>query len=204
MRKKNYVMRTKRANALRQKLLDTATELVMKEGYDNVSVGDICKKVGVTRGAFYGHFKSKDQIVLERIAVYDAEYRATILPQLADMKPGPDKILAYLQLVIKYNEEITRKLVRMSYIIRISRNGPPYIPNKREVYNVLEELVSEGQKAGEIRDDLSSAQLATVLFYSLVGLVFSWCVPGNQVDIAKTGKHMVEVLRPGLQKAEAK
>ena len=49
----------------RQKIFDTSLELFNKHGYENVTVDAICEKLGLSKGAFYTHFKSKDQIILE-------------------------------------------------------------------------------------------------------------------------------------------
>ena len=47
------------ATDTRLKLMQTATELIWESNYDNVGIADICKKAGVTKGAFYHHFTSK-------------------------------------------------------------------------------------------------------------------------------------------------
>ena len=43
----------------REKLLETAIELVWQSNYCSVGVMEICKRAGVTKGAFYHHFESK-------------------------------------------------------------------------------------------------------------------------------------------------
>ena len=43
----------------REKLLETAIELVWRSNYCSVGVNEICKRAGVTKGAFYHHFESK-------------------------------------------------------------------------------------------------------------------------------------------------
>lgn len=50
---------TRDARKTREKLLDTAIELVWQSNYDNVGVNEICARAGVTKGAFYHHFESK-------------------------------------------------------------------------------------------------------------------------------------------------
>jgi len=46
----------------RQKLLDAALSLIREKGYSATSVDDICAQAGVTKGAFFHHFKSKDAL----------------------------------------------------------------------------------------------------------------------------------------------
>lgn len=43
----------------KQKLLDTAIDLVWQSSYSNVGVNEICEKAGVTKGCFYHYFDSK-------------------------------------------------------------------------------------------------------------------------------------------------
>jgi len=54
-----------------QKILDVSLKLFMEQGYENTTVLDIVKNLGgLTRGAFYHHFKSKEEVlsaVLDKI-----------------------------------------------------------------------------------------------------------------------------------------
>lgn len=47
----------------RAELLDTATELFLRRGYDNVSLNDLIADAGVSKGAFYHWFPSKDALI---------------------------------------------------------------------------------------------------------------------------------------------
>jgi len=44
------------------KLLDAATRLVREQGFAATSVDDLCSAVGVTKGAFFHHFASKEAL----------------------------------------------------------------------------------------------------------------------------------------------
>jgi TetR/AcrR family transcriptional repressor of nem operon len=46
----------------RQKLLDAALSLIRKRGYTSTTVDDLCDEAGVTKGAFFHHFKSKEAL----------------------------------------------------------------------------------------------------------------------------------------------
>jgi TetR/AcrR family transcriptional repressor of nem operon len=54
----------------REKLLETALELIWQSNYSSVGVNEICKQAGVTKGAFYHHFASKASLFCEATGYY--------------------------------------------------------------------------------------------------------------------------------------
>src|SRR5580658_8566792 len=48
----------------RSKLLDAALSLIREKGYSSTTVEDLCLRAGVTKGAFFHHFKSKDALAV--------------------------------------------------------------------------------------------------------------------------------------------
>jgi len=56
------------AAAHREKILEVAGTLFRERGFDGIGVADIMKRAGLTHGAFYGHFGSKDDLAAETTA----------------------------------------------------------------------------------------------------------------------------------------
>ncbi len=52
----------------RQRLLDAAARLFRERGFDGVTVADVAKEAGLTHGAFYGHFASKEDLIAQACA----------------------------------------------------------------------------------------------------------------------------------------
>lgn len=48
----------------RQKLLDAALRVVREQGYSATTVDDLCRAAGVTKGAFFHHFATKDELAV--------------------------------------------------------------------------------------------------------------------------------------------
>ena len=56
--------RKDKSQAMREKILNTATQLFIQKGSEKTSMQDIAQTAGISKGAIYHHFKSKDEIVL--------------------------------------------------------------------------------------------------------------------------------------------
>src|SRR4051794_22839633 len=48
----------------RQKLLSAALALFREQGYASTSLDDLCVRAGVTKGAFFHHFRSKEALAI--------------------------------------------------------------------------------------------------------------------------------------------
>ncbi|MCF8533013.1 MAG: TetR/AcrR family transcriptional regulator [Reyranella sp.] len=56
----------------RLKILEAATDVVRAKGYAATTVDDLCAAAGVTKGSFFHHFKSKEEMVLEAVAHWES------------------------------------------------------------------------------------------------------------------------------------
>lgn len=50
------------AEANRERIVDVAGELFREKGFDGIGLNDLMQAAGLTRGGFYGHFESKDEL----------------------------------------------------------------------------------------------------------------------------------------------
>ena len=89
----------------RDKLLDAAVHVVRQKGYASTSVDDLCKEAGVTKGAFFHHFASK-----EDLGVAAARYWSDFTTEFFNSAPYQklsdplDRLLGY----IDFRREILR------------------------------------------------------------------------------------------------
>jgi AcrR family transcriptional regulator len=189
-----------RSSDTRQRIYETAIALFTKHGYNKVTVEDICETIGVTKGAFYAHFESKGQIVMERVLAVDQHYRDVILPQVTGLETAAEKLVVFFRLFLAYMHELGKETVRSAYHIQIGydKKISSLIAERRELYKILEELVSEGQHNGEFRTDLTSAQITQVLMHNVRGVVYNWCLPISKFSIEESGENILGILIAGL------
>lgn len=79
--------KTPKSAGTRRRLLDLAARLFIERGYDAVSMRDIATAAELTKGAVYGHFRSKGQLLVEVIRWKLAEHDGSI--DFADAQAGP-------------------------------------------------------------------------------------------------------------------
>ncbi|NOT39874.1 MAG: TetR/AcrR family transcriptional regulator [Alphaproteobacteria bacterium] len=89
----------------RTKLLDAAIETVRAQGYAATSVDDLCRKAGVTKGAFFHHFESKDALAVAATNHWSETTGAMFATAAYHAPEDPlDRVLAY----IDFRREILR------------------------------------------------------------------------------------------------
>ncbi len=79
------------------KLLDAALTVIRTKGYSATTVDDICEAAGVTKGAFFHHFKSKEELAVSAAGHFSS--RADGLFSTAPYRDLPDpldRLLGYV------------------------------------------------------------------------------------------------------------
>ena len=78
--------RRRQSRETEKRLMQTAWELMSEQSFDAVSVRDICRKAGVTTGAFYHHFPTKEALLDRGYERMDDFIRARVEKSPAENK----------------------------------------------------------------------------------------------------------------------
>ncbi len=81
----------------REKLLHAALKLIRTKGYGATTVDDLCKQAGVTKGAFFHHFKSKEEAAISATQFWNANTGALFANADYHNHEDPlDQVIAYI------------------------------------------------------------------------------------------------------------
>ena len=110
-----------RAEVTRQRIIDAAVDLFNERGFGETGLADVLQRAGVTKGAFYYHFDSKDALAVAiidqfQIAIRDA-FRRTIDPPAV---PG-------LENIIRGTFAVAR-LIQSDVAVRVGRQRAVPVP----------------------------------------------------------------------------
>jgi TetR/AcrR family transcriptional repressor of nem operon len=83
--------------ATKTRLLDAARDVIRAKGYTAATVDEICAAAGVTKGSFFHHFQSKEQLVIAAVDQFGLMASAIFAAAPYHAHPDPvDRILGYV------------------------------------------------------------------------------------------------------------
>ena len=102
-------MMARLAQNIRELLLSSGKEQFLAYGFEKASLRTICKKAGLTTGAFYNHFSGKEDLfsslVDPMIKGFRKMYQGVISQELADLTTGVENELTSITYAIRYKDE---------------------------------------------------------------------------------------------------
>lgn len=162
-----------RGETTRQKLLDAAARHFAAAGYHGTSFNDLIAESGVSKGACYHHFRSKEDLAL-------ATYRATqerLIRGLASAAEGLSSPAEQLFTWLRVRARAFAKDPTLQCLPRLSSDlakDPALAHHVKAMHSAAIHAISaqarRAQEAGELRRDLDAALVGRVLFAALVGI----------------------------------
>lgn len=178
MAKHPKTKRQEQARETKNRIYTSAIELMEHEGFDNITIADISEKAGVSVGAFYHYFSSKNDILAEIFHRADEYFSTHVVNSLSQVSV-PEQIVEYFDHYAKFNltsgVETTQEL--------FSPKIKFFIQEGRPMIEILHDLILNGQKKNEIRGDIDAKELVRYLFVMARGVIFEWGLYDGNYDL---------------------
>jgi AcrR family transcriptional regulator len=159
-----------RARITRQKILEAAADVIYRVGFANATLGDITEAAGVTKGALYFHFVSKEDIAH---ALIDEQHRVSREGAAAILAVGGSPV----ELMMRLCMDLSRRLMEDRMVragIRLTTDAStfetPLVDPYLDWMATFETLAGQAIDAGELTPAVTPAQFARVLIPSFTGI----------------------------------
>lgn len=177
------------AQNTQNKIYCTAIDLLEKKGFDNLTVEEICQKAEVSIGSFYNYFKSKNDILNIIYKVADDYFNEVVADALKE-GDSYEKILRFFKFYADYNSERGLDFIKHLY----NSQNKVFITNGRDMQNVLQKIIEEGQEKGEIQTQMKPREMVEYLFIAARGVIYDWCLHDGEYDLSEFVVNYMEKL----------
>jgi len=167
----------KKAEATRLNILEKAFELIYVKGYQTTSIDDIIATTQVTKGAFYYHFKNKDEM---GIAIINELLKPTLTGSfIGPLQAGGDPLNAIYALM--YNLLMENDFLKVEYgcpAANLTHEMTSWNADFNKALNELThewtdtmiDLIERGKTDGGIRGDVDARQVTMFVMAGYWGI----------------------------------
>ncbi len=177
----NLTKRQIQAQNTHRKIYNIAIELIEKKGFHNITIAEICKEANVSVGSFYNYFESKYEILNEIFKLADEYFSTTVLSNLQEGTTY-DKIIKFFEYYGNYNVDRGVDFIKQLYV---GKNNL-FTTKGRPMQTVLKSIIEEGQESKEISTDMTSDEIVRLLFITVRGIIYDWCLHDGKYDLTDT------------------
>ncbi|MEA1962063.1 MAG: TetR/AcrR family transcriptional regulator [Bacillota bacterium] len=196
--KQNPTRRDLQAIETRQRIFDTAFQMISEFGFDNVTVEGICKQSGVAKGLFYHYFDSKADIIIETYRDVDDRFSGEIDQLPLNTKPI-DRILLAVNFQARYAEEKGLPFTTQIYKHQIDTGASFFSSEKRAFYQLIRRAVVDGQENGDLRSDHDPDEITRLVLCTSRGITYDWCLRKGEYDLGKIMERYFRIFTAGFQ-----
>lgn len=181
--------------SVKSRIVSAAWELFHEKGYNGTTVDDIIELSQTSKGSFYYYFNTKDELLNTLSMILDDYYEKLE----EEMDPGMNSFhkLLYINYMTHtmMEKKISLDLLASLYSTQLVAQGQRHLLDQnRNYYKLVTKIIEEGQKRGQIRDDMSVMNITK--YYSMCerALVSDWCLNQGAYSLGEYSRECMPVM----------
>jgi len=178
-------------------------ELFARKGYHGTSTNEIAHKTGLTKGAIYGHFPEKGELLFRIIQ----EYKSRFLDELIRAVDGCEgNALDKLHCAISFNAafgaehpDLPAFLTTLTAELKADVNFEPALKSVyREYKEFIAKLIKHGIRQGVFTRDIDPELAAMIFIATQDGILHQWILNRNYIDGEEYIRNFRRIFLKGL------
>lgn len=182
------------------RLLDVATRLFARQGYESTSVAQIVEVAGVTKGALYHYYGSKDDL-LHEIYARVLRHQTQELEEIAARPEPPAERLhaAAFDVVLTSIANLDDTTIFQRSVHLLGPEAQERVRlGRRRYHERFRALVREGQVSGAFRADVAP-DVVVAYFFGGVHHLGYWYRPSGSLRPEDVARQFADLLLTGLR-----
>ena len=194
--------RRKRGQATRSDIIEVGRRLFSDYGYHHTGISDIQAATGLTKGAFYHHFKAKEDLALAILAAAENDYVEKLIdPAMSRPRPG-ERLGALFEGVCDLNAQPQWRNCQLMTVLsaELTAGDGPIADKvrsmKREFVELWQRAVEEAQQAGQAVKTPGAAFWAELIDSAVTGALAARKIGAASMDLPVLLGQLKRMLMP--------
>ncbi len=162
---------------LKDRIYHESLRLFSEKGFLNTSISDILQAADSSKGGFYNHFSSKDDLFYEVLAIAQQIWREKVLHGLNEIESPTAKIKQILEnyrsRYLKDYDNFPGGCVFVTFSVELDDQRPDLMQEVAKGFvglkRMLKNLLEEGKAQGELRPDVNTDRATELIFSGMIG-----------------------------------
>jgi TetR/AcrR family transcriptional repressor of nem operon len=164
----------RKGDQTRQEIIRKAAPIFNQKGYSGTALSDLMRATGLEKGGIYRHFESKQELARD---AFDHAWKLAMDTRFDGTQEIPNTVDRLIQVVRNFRDRraglVPGGCPLLNTAIDSDHSNPQLRTKARQALSSwldrLRSIVEEGQGRGEVRPDVDSAKLATLIASTLEG-----------------------------------
>jgi len=193
----------RRREETREKLLESALGVFATHGYERATVDEIVRDAGLSKGAFYVHFESKEDLFFAMLEGRLAEIQEALRQTLDTTQSVAENERRILQAI--YAQD-ARERKWGALFLEFAAHAPRNQKVRKKLADLYRrwhdftvEMLKSGRKAGRVRDDVDIDFMASVIVAIIEGSLTQMRLAPEHVRLDRRVDQLAQLLGDWLE-----
>ena len=200
---KAFQVRQRNVDEKKDAVLQTAAHLFLEQGYRRTSMGELARRLNITKPALYYYFKNKEQILVDCYGHGITAIESGLDSALVDHGSGFDKVKAYIEAYA--TTVVSHEFGRCVAMLDDSALSPAARKEvrslKRRIDASIRQYLADGIADGSVAP--CNVKLASFAIAGAINWIGTWYQPGGALSASEIGQEFAYLLTEGLHHSRA-
>ena len=187
---------------LRQRIILEALRLFSLKGFLSTSVQDILAAANTSKGGFYNHFKSKEELFFAVMEEARRVWREKNLAGLDQIEKPVEKIKKLLENTrdhyLKDSESLPGGCIFVTFSVELDDQLPELAREVKKGFDSLKSMISrlleQGKDSGELREETDSKAVTELVFAGILGATIIYGMDKSPTELDQTINALLDYL----------
>ncbi len=187
----------------RIKIAEALRELLKEKDFNSITTAEISRTSGVNEALIYRYFKDKRGLLHEVLAEFFEHFLLEVHYDLKGIEGWGDKLR---KLIWSHFNYYSRYRIFAKILLLEVRNHPGYFESAtyqtvKQYSGVILDIIEDGIRKGEIRDDISSAHIRDMILGGIEHFCMTSIIFNREISPDDLQAELCTILFDGIRKA---